>query len=68
MRRIFIKPIDGRRPVFPSSRRPVPEKGIEVNTSIYWDRRAADGDLTISDPKPAKPARATRSAGAAEEG
>jgi len=68
MRRIFIKPTEGKRPVFPSSARPVPLEGCEVNASIYWIRRAADGDLTISDPAKAKPARAKRGAAATEEG
>jgi len=68
MRRIFVKPKPGKRPVFASSSRRVPEEGCEVNESIYWIRRAADGDLTITDPAKAKPARAKRGAAATQEG
>ena len=54
MKRVFIKPCEGRRPVFCRSSNPVPLEGVEVNLDTYWIHRERDGDITISEPQKAK--------------
>ena len=55
---MLVKPAPGVKVRDPVSKLLIPESGIEVpDTSIYWARRFADGDVV------AKPAVTTKPAG-----
>ena len=46
MTTIFIRPVEGRRVRLPESTEVVTAE-IAVEDSIYWQRRLADGDVTL---------------------
>jgi hypothetical protein len=64
MERVFIKPLEGRHPVYPHSSRQLPPEGAHVNLDVYWSRRIKDRDVEITDP----PKRAKRATNAREGG
>lgn len=63
MKRVFIKPCEGRRPVFCRTSIPLSDEGAEVNLDTYWIRRERDGDITISEPRKAKASSARKPRG-----
>lgn len=48
MSNIFVKAVDGRVVFIPSSTTTVPAKGIDVEDSLFWQRRIDDGDVELS--------------------
>ena len=67
MKRVFVKPLDGRQPVYPRSRRRLPREGAEVHLDVYWLRRVRDGDVEITDP-PRPPAKRAKRSSSEREG
>lgn len=62
--RKLLQPRPGVRVLDPVKRTPLPPEGVEVELSVYWLRRLADGDVTEGSgqlsalslkPKPARP-------------
>lgn len=47
--RIFVKPKEGSKIPRPESGRMLKPEGEEVDQSTYWRRRAADGDVTVTE-------------------
>jgi len=45
---IRVMPVEGRRCYSPEGIH-IPENGLEVISSTYWNRRIKDGDVTIAD-------------------
>jgi hypothetical protein len=68
MKRAFVKPLDGRKPVYPRSSRLLPVEGAVVNVDdVYWQRRLLR-DVEITDPPKASAGRAKRATPARERG
>ncbi len=63
--RVLATPNQGRRIRRPEDGALVPAEGRVVAVSAYWRRKAADGDVTLSRPRPNSrgPAKAEASAG-----
>lgn len=51
MDRVQLRPAEGRRVRIPESGELLPAEGMEVEMTMYWQRRLADGD---AEPVPAK--------------
>jgi hypothetical protein len=48
IKKILVKPAEGRRVLHPRSFLPVPAEGMKVNANeSYWLRRIKDGDVII---------------------
>ena len=63
MRREFVKPINGKRPVYPRTQRQLPLEGAWVNFDLdshYWARRQKAGDIEITNPPKAPSERGKR--------
>ena len=60
MRREFVKPANGKRPVYPRSQRRLPPEGAWVNFDLYWLRRVKEGAAEISNPPKAPSERGKR--------
>lgn len=55
MTQIFVRPRDGLVLRLPEGAGTLPAEGMEVERSLFWDRRIADGDVLVTAaPKPAK--------------
>jgi hypothetical protein len=50
---MHVKPRPGAQVLDPTTRRPIPEAGLEVAESAYWLRRLRTGDVTLV-PAPAE--------------
>lgn len=50
---IFVRPRDGLVLRMPEGGT-LPAEGMEVARSLFWDRRIADGDVSVVPPKPGK--------------
>ena len=48
MSKLFIKAVLGRTVFVPGSAAQVPSEGIEVEDSIFWQRRIDDGDVLLA--------------------
>lgn len=64
--RVYIKPKNDKRPVYPRSSRLLPVEGAEVELSIYWQRRLKDGDVEVTNPPKPRAERAKRGTSARE--
>lgn len=54
--KIHVTPAENVQVADPDANDFLPPEGREVERSIYWIRREADGDVTVSTPTaPAKP-------------
>lgn len=53
---IHVVPKDGLTVIDPLTGRRLPPEGKTVSPSLYWRRRAANGEVTVSPPNPAPPA------------
>lgn len=51
---IFVRPKAGLLVPDPATKDFLPEEGRSVESSIYWKRRIADGDVTIDPQGPLK--------------
>lgn len=49
--KVFLIPSNGLVVRDPSTYAPLPEDGAEVELTSYWQRRIADGDVTVAEPK-----------------
>ena len=52
MPQIRVTPKNGLSVSMPDNKSKLPTDGADVEDSVYWRRRANDGDVEISDPKP----------------
>lgn len=63
--KIKVKPKEGLKVVMPDTSRDLPKEGAVVESSTYWHRRLADGDVTlveeIKDEQPLEAAKAGKS-------
>lgn len=57
--RVLATPTQGRRIRRPEDGALVPAEGRVVAVSAYWRRKAADGDVTLSRPRPSTRIAAT---------
>lgn len=48
MSNIFVKSVEGRVVYIPGSTTIVPVKGIDVEDSLFWQRRIDDGDVELA--------------------
>lgn len=57
MSNMIAKPKEGKLVRDPNTMAPLPAEGTLVQVNAYWNRRAADGDVTLSKPSstPEKP-------------
>lgn len=60
MQHIFVRPANGLPIRLPDGAGHLPAGGMQVENSLYWQRRIADGDVTQAEapqefPLPAKP-------------
>lgn len=60
MGRKFVKPANGKRPVYPRTSRQLPLEGAWVNFDLYWLRREKDGSVEFSNPPKAPSERGRR--------
>jgi hypothetical protein len=59
MTKRFLKPAPDRRVLMPAMRTPMPEEGLAVDWSKYWQRRLDDGDVVETKPKKTTTANST---------
>lgn len=59
---IHVKALPGRRVRDPATGQPLPDKGLKVAPSAFWDRRIADADVEIVAPRAAKKSAPTSGA------
>lgn len=45
--KIKVKPKEGVKVVMPGLNRDLPQEGAEVESSTYWHRRLAEGDVVL---------------------
>ena len=61
MELIFVRPAPGARVRDPATKKPIPDAGLLVESSGYWQRRIRVGDVVVCeaqvDAPPAKPAK-----------
>lgn len=50
MKQIFVRPANGLLIRLPDGAGHLPAEGMEVEDSLYWQRRIADGDVTLGEP------------------
>lgn len=55
MQHIFVRPRDGLVLRMPEGFGTLPAEGMEVEDSLYWRRRIADGDVLLGPAPASKP-------------
>jgi hypothetical protein len=50
MTQIFVRPANGLVLRLPDGAGTLPAEGMEVERSLFWDRRIADGDVLVGSP------------------
>jgi hypothetical protein len=63
MELIFVRPVEGARVRDPATKKPIPDAGLLVESSGYWQRRIRVGDVVTTEAPaenvaaPVKPAK-----------
>jgi len=50
MEMLFVRPAPGMRVRDPATRAPIPEEGVLVPHTGYWERRIRTGDVVVAEP------------------
>ena len=49
MELIFVQPVPGARVRDPATKKPIPDAGLLVESSGYWQRRIRVGDVVVTE-------------------